>query len=143
MVVGCNIAWGVIDAVLLVLGNLFYRRQRARFFRELRSARSEAAALAAIQEEFGLEEEPLAVPPEDRARLYQSILALSAHGRPAPVGLRRRDIVSAFVVFVLVSAAALPGVIRAHYIDAGSWRAAAIVLFLGVSMVFVAVALGG
>ena len=74
-VVGCNIAWGVIDAVLLVLGNLFYRRQRARFFRELRSARSEAAALAAIQEEFGLEEEPLAVPPEDRARLYQSILA--------------------------------------------------------------------
>ena len=75
MVVGCNIAWGVIDAVLLVLGNLFYRRQRARFFRELRSARSEAAALAAIQEEFGLEEEPLAVPPEDRARLYQSILA--------------------------------------------------------------------
>jgi VIT1/CCC1 family predicted Fe2+/Mn2+ transporter len=27
------------------------------------------------------------------------------------VGLRRRDIVSAFVVFVLVSAAALPGVI--------------------------------
>ena len=75
VVVGCNIAWGVIDAVLLVLGNLFYRRQRARFFRELRSARSEAAALAAIQEEFGLEEEPLAVPPEDRARLYQSILA--------------------------------------------------------------------
>ena len=32
---GCNVAWGVIDAVLFVLGGLFYRSQRARFFREL------------------------------------------------------------------------------------------------------------
>jgi hypothetical protein len=109
--VGCNIAWGVIDAVLFVLGGLFYRSQRARFFRELRSARSEAEALAAIQEEFGLEEEPLAVLSEDRVRLYQSILALSAHATPARVGVRRRDFVSAFVVFALVSATALPGVI--------------------------------
>src|ERR1700757_3231162 len=96
--VGCNVAWGVIDAVLFVLGGLFYRSQRARFFRELRSARSEAEALAAIREEFGLEEEPLAVPAEDRARLYQSILALSAHATPARASLRRRDFVSAFVV---------------------------------------------
>jgi VIT family len=169
---GCNVAWGVIDAVLFVLGGLFYRSQRARFFRELRSAPSEAEALVAIQEEFGLEEEPFAVPPEDRARLYQSILALSAHATPGRVGLVRRDIASAFVVFALVSVTALPGVIPfllldnsylalrlsnvvlisllfvvgywwAHYTDVPPWRAAAIVLFLGVSMVFVAVALGG
>jgi VIT1/CCC1 family predicted Fe2+/Mn2+ transporter len=170
--VGCNIAWGVIDAVLFVLGNLFYRSQRARFFRELRSARSEAEALAAIQKEFGLEEEPLAVPPEDRARLYQSILALSAHATPVRAGLKRRDFVSAFVVFCLVSVTALPGVLPflllndsylafrlsnvvllfllffvgywwAHYTDARPWHAAVIVLFLGVSMVFVAITLGG
>jgi hypothetical protein len=170
--VGCNLAWGVIDAVLFVLGSMFYRSQRARFFRGLRSARSEAEALAAIQEEFGLEDEPLAVPPEDRARLYQSILPLSAHAAPARVGLHRRDFVSAFIVFVLVSATALPGVIPflllddsylalrlsnavlivllfvvgywwAHYTDARPWRAAVIVLILGVSMVFVAVTLRG
>jgi hypothetical protein len=170
--VGCNIAWGVIDAVLFVLGSLFYRSKRARFFRELKGARSEVEALVAIREEFGLEEEPLAVPPEDRARLYQSILALSAHATPARVGLRRRDFVSAIVVFVLVSATALPGVIPflllkdsylalrlsnvvlilllfivgywwAHYTDVHPWRVGAIVMFLGVSMVFVAVALGG
>jgi hypothetical protein len=170
--VGCNVAWGVIDAVLFVLGSMFYRSQRARFFRGLRSARSEAEALAAIQEEFGLEEEPLAVPPADRARLYQSILAMSAHATPARVGLHRRDFVSGFIVFVLVSATALPGVIPflllddsywalrlsnavlilllfivgywwAHYTDARPWRAALIVLFLGVAMVSVALTLGG
>ena len=115
---------------------------------------------------------PLAVPPEDRAHLYHSILALSAHATPARGGLYRRDFASAFVVFVLVSATALPGVIPflllddsymalrlsnavlilllfvvgywwAHYTDARPWRAALIVLFLGVSMVSLAVTLGG
>jgi len=66
--IGCNVAWGVIDATLYVLGSLFYRSQRAQFFRALKSTRSEAEALAAIQEEFGLEDEPLAIQPEDRAR---------------------------------------------------------------------------
>jgi hypothetical protein len=171
-VVGCNVAWGVIDAVLFVLGSMFYRSQRARFFRGLKIARSETEALAAIQEEFGLEDEPLAVPAEDRARLYRSILALSVHAAPARVKLRRRDFVSAILVFVLVSATALPGVVPflvlndtylalrlanavlillllvvgywwAHYTDARPWRAALAILLLGVSMVSVAVTLGG
>ena len=171
-VVGCNVAWGVIDAVLFVLGSMFYRSQRARFFRGLRIARNEAEALAAIQEEFGLEDEPLAVAPEDRVRLYRSILALSVHAAPARVKLRRRDFVSAFLVFVLVSATALPGVIPlllldnsylairvsnavlillllvvgywwAHYTDARPWRAALVILLLGMTMVSVAVTLGG
>ena len=115
---------------------------------------------------------PLAVPSEDRARLYQSILDLSFHAAPARVRLRRQDFVSAFIVFVLVSATAIPGVIPflllddsyvalrvsnavlilllivvgywwAHYTDAPPWHAALIVLLLGVSMVSIAVALGG
>src|SRR6185295_19981578 len=71
--VGCNIAWGIIDAVLFVLGNLFHRSQRVRFYRSLKSAPNEAEALAAVQDEFGLEDEPLAARPEDRARLYEAI----------------------------------------------------------------------
>jgi hypothetical protein len=44
--IGCNVAWGVIDATLYVLGSLFYRSQHARFFRALKNARSETEALA-------------------------------------------------------------------------------------------------
>src|SRR5262250_1063155 len=55
-VVGCNVAWGVIDATLFVLNSLFYRSRHARFFRSLKNVRSEAEALAAVEEEFGLEE---------------------------------------------------------------------------------------
>jgi hypothetical protein len=171
-IIGCNVAWGVIDATLFVLNSLFYRSRHARFFRALKTARSEAEALAAVQEEFGLEDEPLAVQPEDRVRLYQSLLALSAHATPARIGLRRQDFVSAFIVFALVSATAVPGVIPllllddsnlalhvsnwvlilllflvgywwGDYTDAPSWRVGLTAMLLGVFMVFVAVVLGG
>jgi VIT family len=170
--VGCNVAWGVIDATLFVLGGLFRRSQRGRFFRALKNVRSEAEALAAVQEEFGLEDQPLAVPQEDRARLYQSMLALSVHSRLARVGVRRQDLASALVVFILVSATGLPGVIPflvlkdsylalrmsnvvlisllflvgywwGRYTDAPPWSVGATATVLGVCMVFVAVALGG
>ena len=67
-IVGCNMAWGVVDATLLVLNNLFYRSRHVRFFRSLKDLRSEAEALAAVEEEFGLDDEPLAVDPADRTR---------------------------------------------------------------------------
>jgi len=170
--VGCNVAWGVIDAVLFVLGILFHRSRRARFYRALKAARSEEEALGMIQGEFGLEDEPLAILPEDRTRLHEAILTLSAHAAPARARLLRRDLSSAFVVFVLVSATALPGVLPflllqdshlalrvsnavlvlllflsgyrwGHYTDAGPWRVGLTAMFLGVAMVLVAVALGG
>jgi VIT1/CCC1 family predicted Fe2+/Mn2+ transporter len=171
-VVGCNIAWGVIDAVFFVFGNQFHRSQRARFYRALKTARNEAEALAAIEEEYDLEDEPLASRFEDRARLYQSMLAVSAHAAPARARLRMRDFSSALVVFVLVSAAALPGLIPfllfedsdlvlhlsnlvmilllfvvgywwGHYTDTRPWRVGLIVMLLGLSLVLVAIALGG
>ena len=170
--VGCNVAWGVIDAVLFLLNMLFYRSQRARFYRRLRNAANDAEALSALREEFGLEDEPLAIQPDDRARLYQSMLVLTSHAKPAPVELKGRDFVAAFAVFVLVSTTAIPGVVPflvfndtnlalrisnavlisllflvgywwAHYTDARPLKVAMIVLLMGVAMVLVAVALGG
>jgi hypothetical protein len=170
--IGCNVAWGVIDATLFVFSGLFHRSQRARFFRALKSARSEEDALAAIREEFALEDEPLTVVREDHARLHRSILALSAHATPARVHLRRRDLVSALFVFALVAFTGLPGVIPflllddfnvalrlsnivlvsllflvgfwwGHYTDVRPWIVGVTVMLLGLSMVFVAVALGG
>jgi VIT family len=171
-IIGCNVAWGVIDATLFVLNNLFYRSRRAHFYRALKSVRNEAEALAAVEEEFGLEEEPVIVHSEDRTALYQSLLAMSVRATPATAGLRRQDFVSAFIVFVLVSATAVPGVIPlllfadsnfalhvsnwllilllfvvgywwGRYTDSPSWRVGLTAMLLGMFMVLVAVALGG
>src|SRR5262245_23705167 len=170
--IGCNVAWGVIDATLFIFGGLFHRSQRARFFRALKSARREEEALAAVREEFTLEDQPLTVVPEDHARLYRSILTLSAHATPTRVHLRRQDLVAAFFVFALVSFTGLPGVIPflllddfdlalrlsnlvlvsllfliglwwGYYTDVRPWIVGATVMLLGLAMVVVAVALGG
>jgi len=170
--VGCNIAWGVIDAVLFVLGSLFYRSRRARFYRTLKDAGDDTEALSRIQEEFGFEDEPLAIHPEDRARLHDAILLLSARAGPARARLMRQDFAAALVVFVLVSITALPGVVPflvlndsnlalrvsnaililllflggygwGHYTDARPWQVGLTVMVLGFAMVLVAVALGG
>jgi hypothetical protein len=170
--VGCNLAWGVIDAVLFVFGSLLYRSQRAHFFRTLRTLASETEAMAAIQQEFGLEDQPLAIRPEDRQRLYESILELAVNAAPARIRVTRADVVAAVAVFLLVSASALPGVIPfllvddtylalrlsnlvlvlllfgagawwAHYSDIDPLRGGLTVMLLGVMMVGVSVVLGG
>ena len=170
--VGCNIAWGVIDAVLFVLASLFYRSRRARFYRALKNARDDAEARARIRDEFGFEDEPIVIQPEDRARLHDAILTLSARAAPPRARLMPQDFSAALVVFVLVSATALPGVIPflllndanlalrvsntvlilllflggyrwGHYTDAPPWLVGLAVMVLGLAMVLVAVALGG
>jgi len=50
--IGCNVAWGIIDAVLYLIGSVFSRNQRIRLVRKLRSARTEAESMEAIRDEF-------------------------------------------------------------------------------------------
>ncbi|HEY7687695.1 MAG TPA: VIT1/CCC1 transporter family protein [Dongiaceae bacterium] len=169
---GCNIAWGVIDGVLFVLGVLYYRSRRARFYRALKGAGSEAEAMAVVQDEFGLEDEPLAIAPDDRARLHQAIHALAANAAAGKVRLYGRDFMAAFVVFVLVAVTAVPGIVPflliedpnlalrvsnavlilllflsgyawARYTDAAPWAVGLAVAVLGLLMVLLAIPLGG
>jgi len=110
-VIGCNIAWGIIDGVLFVLGSLFFRSRRARFYQTLRTTTDDAKALAAVAEHFGLEDEPIEVPAEERAKLYQVILALGRRAAPAPIHVTRNDLTAALLIFALVSLTAIPCVI--------------------------------
>ena len=170
--VGCNLAWGVIDGVLFALGSLFERGRRRRFIHAIKNAGSEAKALAAIEREFDVEDASLRIQPEDGARLYRSILALYAHAKPVPSGFVLEDFISAIIVFALVSSTALPGILPfillpnvhlalrasnailiillfvvgywwALYTEANPWRVGLSVVILGLSMVGVAIALGG
>ncbi len=171
-IIGCNIAWGAIDAVFFVLGGLFHRSRRARFYRRLRSSSTDTEALAALEEEFGLEDEPLDVSGADRASLYRAMLAATARAAPVRARLHPSDFLSAFAVFLLVSTAALPAVAPfllfedsdlalhvsnvlqvlllflvgywwGHYTDASPWRVGLTIMLLGIAMVGVAIALGG
>ena len=170
--VGCNIAWGVIDAVLYVVSLLFFRSQRARFYKQLRGIEDAALARAAAVDHFGLADEPLAIAPEDRSKFYDAILTLGRHATPLPVRIRRDDLIAASIIFVLVTFAAVPSVVPllliedpsfalgvsnaiqvvllfwggyrwGTYTDVASWKVGLSIAVLGIGMCILAVFLGG
>ena len=169
--VGCNIAWGVIDAVFYLLGSVFNRNRRIRFVQQLQATTSDDQAIALIREEFALEGEP-PTRAEDRAAFQRSVLELLRHAGTERAKFRSEEFVAAVIILVLVSLAALPGLIPllmmddvatalrianglqivllfvigfrwAHYAGTPGWRGALIVGLLGVALVLVSVALGG
>lgn len=167
---GCNVAWGVIDGAFFLLGARFNRNRRMVFARRLQRA-DEEQAVVLVHEEFDLEGEP-EMRPQDRADFHRSLTRMLQHARVERARLLPGDCVAAVLICVLVSAAALPGLLPllltsdavlalrvanglqvvlllligyrwAHYAGTNPWAAAAGMGVLGVGLVLVAVALGG
>ena len=169
--VGCNVAWGVIDAALFMMSRVFERSRKGRLIRAIRQAPDTAVAVSAIRREMepGLESVTAL---SDREQLYRSVHALIAHGTPAPVQLRRDDWLGGCAVFLLVTGTALPAAAPflvvphphlalrvsnwllvallfvvgrrwARHTDANPWVAGFASMGLGVLLVGVAIALGG
>ncbi len=169
--VGCNVAWGIIDAVFYLLGTRFSRNQRVQFVRRLRATADNSQAFDAIREEFDLEGEP-PMREEDRAAFYRSLLQMLRHAGTSRARFLRDDFVAAVLVVLLVTATAIPaalpllllddgyGALRianilqifllflvgygwAHHSGASPWRTGITIALLGVGLVLVSVALGG
>ena len=82
--IGCNIAWGIIDAVLYVMGQVFARSRRGRLLRAINAASDETAALAAIRAEL----EPV-LSRSRRKRIAINCIVACMHWLPAPNRPRR------------------------------------------------------
>jgi hypothetical protein len=118
---GCNVAWGVIDGALLLLGRMFDRGRLARLGHVIASAPSEGGAVAIVAQE--LDDVLLAVTSEpQRAELYRDVVARVRSGSPPAPRLAREDFVAALAVFVLVFGATLPAALPHLLID-DSWVA--------------------
>ena len=170
-IVGCNVAWGIIDAVLYLIGSVFNRNRRIDFVRKLRATRNEAEAMAAVREEFGLEDEPH-MSDADRQAFHRVVLDILRHAGTERARLRLKDYQAAFVIVLLVSFTAVPGVLPfvfvqdgylalrlanliqvgllffvgyrwASYTGANPLRTGLLIVALGIALVAIAVALGG
>jgi len=170
--IGCNVAWGIIDAVFYIMDSAFDRRRLIRLGRAVASAPDEAAALATIRGELDPHLASVTTA-EDREQLYKRIRNSLVHRRvPRRAGLRRDDVLGAVTVFCLVFATALPAVLPlllindpwialrtsnllvvgllfivgyrwAKYVDANPWLAGLGLTALGLALVAVAIPLGG
>jgi VIT family len=115
-IIGCNIAWGIIDGALYVVGELFGRGRLRRLGESIRRAPSSADAESLVAGELDEILEPVTQAP-DRQALYQRIAA-SIRSRPAaPNPITKDDLLGGFWSFWLVFLASIPAAIPFVVLD--------------------------
>jgi hypothetical protein len=168
---GCNLAWGVIDGMFYLVGTRFGRNQAAHLARRLRRTRNDQEALDLIEREVDVDETVL-TDAEDRARLRRLLVQVLRRADARPARNTPQEIAAALVVGILVTTAAVPGVACllliedahtalmvantaqvvllfwigqtwARFAGAPPLRTGAAVALLGTVLVGIAVALGG
>jgi hypothetical protein len=105
--IGCNIAWGVIDAALYVVGQLFERGRRRRLLHAIQGAPSRDLALPLVAGE--LDELLSPVTPEPERRLLYERIAERIRALAIPRNaVSRADLMGGVASFWLVLVASLP-----------------------------------
>jgi hypothetical protein len=114
--IGCNIAWGVIDGVFFMLGQIFERGRRLRIMQLVRGAKKDedAAALVAGELDDVIEK---VMTPDERRTLYGRIVQQVRTGEMQRGRLTRDDLMGAIASFWLVFFASLPAAIPFLFID--------------------------
>jgi VIT1/CCC1 family predicted Fe2+/Mn2+ transporter len=169
--IGCNIAWGVIDAAMFLVNELFTRGKRRRVAEAVRSAKDEAASVAVVANELEPMLEDIGDDAERRA-LYARVASQVRTADIKPNRLTGADFMGAFTSFWLVVIASLPAAIPfliwddarfalrvsngillaflffcgykwARYTLGNPWTAGLIFLAGGFGLVAVAIVLGG
>jgi VIT family len=170
-IIGCNIAWGVIDGALYLVGELFGRGRLRRLGQSIRRAPSTSDGAALVAGEF--DELLVDVTSEaDRQSLYRRIAENVRSKPPRPNPVTKEDWLGAFTSFWLVVLASLPaaipflifdnarfalrvsnaillallfvcGYLWARYTLSRPWLAGFAFLAGGIALVAVAIALGG
>jgi hypothetical protein len=105
--IGCNTAWGFVDAVMYVLRNLVARGRKAHFVRQVQASSSPQRARRLITDELGPLAEALGDEGIERMRSW--LLARSAP--PRRMRASRDDLRGALGVFVLVFGSTFPVVL--------------------------------
>jgi hypothetical protein len=166
---GCNLAWGLIDALLYLMGNLSEAGQKLTTYRALRTTRDAQDAQRLIAGALP----PLIasiVKPEELAAIHERLLALPEPPlRALPC---KRDWIGALAVFLLVFLCTFPVVIPfivmqdalpalrvsnviaiamlfvagyayGRLIGRHQWLVGIVMVFIGVALAGLAMALGG
>ncbi|HEY5809359.1 MAG TPA: hypothetical protein VIT67_15400 [Povalibacter sp.] len=115
-VLGCNIAWGIIDAALYLVGQLFDRGRLRRIGRAIRTTPDPSAATSIVAQEL----DPLlgdVLTKEQSRELYTRIAANVVAAPESATRVTKEDWLGAWSSFWLVVVASLPAAIPFLLID--------------------------
>lgn len=133
---GCNIAWGFIDAIMYVMNCMTARAEKARLIEAIQRAPDTQTALDIIRSDIEPRFEAL-TGPEDREALCASILKYLAQSEVPETTVTRDDLYGALACFWLVVLSCLP-VALPFLVFSEPTRALRVSNFLLIAMLFVA-----
>jgi hypothetical protein len=131
---GCNVAWGIIDGAMYLMGALLERSRRARAVAAVRAAPDDATAFAEIEQALEGTLTELATE-EERARLYRVIRDVVRRTPPQATRVHREDVLGALASGVLVVLSTVPAALPFLFIDE-PWRALRVSNLLLVGLLF-------
>jgi hypothetical protein len=166
---GCNIAWGLVDAVMYLVRTITDRGRAFTLVRSVRAAADPATGRRLVRDALSQQAAALVGDAEIEA-IRGRILALPA--LPRRPSLQRDDLLAALAVFALVVAATFPvalpfllfdelgaaktvsravaltmlffgGLALGRYAGYGSWKVGLMMVGLGTALVAAVIALGG
>jgi VIT1/CCC1 family predicted Fe2+/Mn2+ transporter len=108
--IGCNLAWGIIDAVMYIMNCVTVRSGKVRLVRAVQSASDEQSALALIQQEIEPELQEL-LDSQQADALSRSVLKHIAQAKIATKALTKDDLYGALACFWLVFVSCLPAAV--------------------------------
>jgi hypothetical protein len=114
--IGCNIAWGIIDGALHLVGQLFDRGRLRRLGLVIRRTADSNAAEKLVAGEFDELLEPVTTPSE-REALYRRVAENVRSHAGAATKLTKADFLAAWASFWLVFLTSLPAAIPFLLID--------------------------
>lgn len=104
---GCNLAWGIIDAAMYVMGSLMHRGRRMQFIAAIQSAPDPETQRRIVAAEL---EEALTAKttPSERDAIHATIISMAGHANPHRLRITRDDWMGALNCFLLVVLTTLP-----------------------------------
>ncbi len=115
-VLGCNIAWGLIDGSIYVINRICDRGSKARLLESIRNATNQQEALNMVGNALDARLEPFTTA-TTRSNLYVDILDTLRNSTLQRTTLTREDLLGALACFVLVSLSAVPAILPFLLID--------------------------
>jgi hypothetical protein len=115
-ILGCNLAWGIIDGVFYVLAQVFGRGRLRRIGSRIRGTVSDAEAHRMVADEFDEQLAPF-TDESERERLYEAIVERVRVSPPARNPVRREDLMGGLAAAWLVFACSFPAVLPFLVLD--------------------------
>lgn len=170
-ILGCNVAWAIVDGAMYLLGEIFERGRTARLARDVRAAASEEEARAIVAQEVA-SRLPIVEGAGGADSFHGWILGLVRQAPLDAATVRRDDVLGAVAVALLIVLATLPIVLPflvvadpdvavrvsnavaltmlfllgawwGRIVGTSPWRTGAGLTVVGIGLVLVTIALGG